>query len=92
MKLIKMKNGYVNADMIESFAVIEYEKHCDIIGYTPSYSDDCGRYYLGYTNEEYEAYQRLNILAKWLTETKNGIFDIMVGGDNHAAEDGDTDD
>ncbi len=86
MRLIKMKNGYVNADMIESFAVLEHEKYCDIVAYAPSYSGDSEYYNLGQTNEEYEAYQRLKILAKWLTETKYGIFDIMLGGDDHAAD------
>lgn len=80
MKLIKMKNGYINADMIESFAVVEHEKYCDIVAYAPSYGSDCECYNLGRANEEYEAYQRLKILAKWLTETKYGIFDVMLGG------------
>lgn len=84
MKLIKMKNGYVNADMIESFAVIEHEKYCDIVAYTPSYSGDSECYNLGKTNEAYEAYQRLNILAKRLTETKYDIFDVMIGGCENA--------
>lgn len=86
MKLIKMRNGFVSADKIESFAVIEHESYYDIVAYTPSYGGDCECYNLGKCNEEYEAYQRLNILSKWLTETKYGIFDVMVGGDDNAAD------
>lgn len=69
MKLIKLENGYVNAEMIESFAVIKHESYCDIVAYTPSYGGDCKCYNIGKTNEEYEAYERLNLLAKWLTNS-----------------------
>lgn len=34
MKLIKFKNGYVNADKLESFVVIEHEGYCDIVAYS----------------------------------------------------------
>ena len=77
MKLIKMKNGYVNADMIESFEVIEHESCCDIVAYTPSYGGGCECYNLGKCQEEFEAHQRLKSLAIWLTTNKSGIFDIM---------------
>lgn len=43
MKLIKMENGFVNADMIESFAIVEHESSCDIVAYTPSYGETYGR-------------------------------------------------
>jgi hypothetical protein len=41
MKLIKIKNGFVNADMIESFVIIEHESCYDIAAYSPSYGGDC---------------------------------------------------
>lgn len=77
MKLIKMKNGYVNADMIESFAVVEHENYCDIVAYSPSFGGDCECYTLGRCSEEHNAYQRIKLLAEWLTENKNGIIDVM---------------
>ena len=87
MKLIKMKNGYVNADMIESFAVIEHESYCDIVAYTPSYGGDCECYNLGKCTEESEAYMRLRLLANSLIEAKFGIFDVMIGcDDDHAKQ------
>ena len=84
MKLIKMKNGYVNADMIESFEVIEHESYCDIIAYTPSYDGGCECYNLGKCTEESEAYMRLRLLVNSLITAEFGIFDVMVGGDNNA--------
>lgn len=84
--MIKTKNGYVNADMIESFAVLKHEKYCDIVAYAPAYSGDSDGYNLGQTSEKYEAYQRLDRLAFWLAETKYGIFDVMLGGDDHAVD------
>ena len=77
MKLIKMKNEFVNANMIESFAIVEYESYCDIVAYTPSYSGDCESYVLGRCEDEEEAWVRLEILAEWLTDGKDGVFDIM---------------
>ena len=77
MKLIKTRNGYVNADMIESFAVLEYKKSYDIVAYSPSYGGDCECYTLGKCAEEYNAYQRLEALAERLVQHKYGIFDIM---------------
>ena len=74
-----MKNGFVNADMIESFAIVEHESSCDIVAYSPSYgeSGDCDNYVLGRCEDEEEAWVRLEILAKWLTNGEDGIFDIM---------------
>lgn len=77
MKLIKMKNGFVNADMIESFAIVEHESYCDIVAYSPSYGGDCECYVLGKYTDESEAWACLYVLAKWLTDGKDGIFDIM---------------
>ena len=83
MKLIKMKNGFVNADMIESFAIIEHESCCDIVAYSPSYGGDCESYVLGQCAEEnkvyrkLKAYQRLRALVEWLTDGESGIFDVM---------------
>lgn len=77
MKLIKMKNGFVNAEMIESFAIIEHESCYDIVAYSPSYDEDCDRYDLGKCTEKGEAEERLEALANWLTLCKDGIFDIM---------------
>lgn len=77
MKLIKMKNGFVNADMIESFAIVEHGSWCDIVAYTPSYGGDSECYVLGKCAEEYNAYQRLKALAEWLADGESGIFDVM---------------
>ena len=77
MKLIKMKNGFVNADMIESFAIIEHESWYDIVAYAPSYVGDCECYDPGRCEDEEEAWARLEALAKWLTNGEDGIFDIM---------------
>lgn len=77
MKLIKMKNGFVNADMIESFAIIEHESCCDIVAYSPSYSGDYECYVLGKCMDESEAWKRLESLASQLAIYKDGKFDIM---------------
>lgn len=77
MKLIKMKNGYVNADMVESFSVLEYRKSYDIVAYSPSYGSECECYILGKCAEEHNAYQRLKALAEWLVDGESGIFDVM---------------
>lgn len=77
MKLIKMKNGFVNADMIESFAIVEHESYCDIVAYTPSYGGDCESYVLGKCLYEWNAWARLEALTKWLTNGEDGVFDIM---------------
>lgn len=77
MKLIKMKNGYVNANMLESFAVVEHEGYCDIIAYSPIYGGDGMSYPLGKCAEENKAYQRLRALAEWLVDGEGGIFDVM---------------
>lgn len=84
MKLIKMKNGFVNADMIESFAIIEYESCCDIVAYSPSYGGDCECYVLGKCKDESEAWARLEALASQFAIYKTGKFDIMhiLKGDN----------
>lgn len=79
MKLIKMKNGFVNADMIESFAIVGHESSCDIVAYTPSYGErgNCDNYVLGKCLYEWNARARLEALTKWLTDGEDGIFDIM---------------
>ena len=83
MKLIKMKNGFVNANMIESFEILEYESWYDIVAYSPSYGGDCESYVLGQCAEEnkvyrkLKAYQRLRALVEWLTNGESGIFDVM---------------
>ena len=77
MKLIKMKNGFVNADMIESFAIVEHENCCSIVAYAPSYGGDCEGYVLDKCKIESIAWARLEALAEWLTDGKDGIFDII---------------
>ena len=79
MKLIKTKNGFVNADMIESFAIVEHESSCDIVAYAPSYSEsgDCNNYVLGKCKDESEAWARLKSLASQLATYTNGRFDVM---------------
>lgn len=77
MKLIKMKNGFVNADMIESFEIVEHESYCDIVAYSPSYGGDCECYVLGKCGDESEAWKRLETLTGQLAFFKNGKFDIM---------------
>lgn len=76
MIMIKMKNGFVKADMIESFAVYEHEGYCDVVAHTPSYGEECCSYCLGKFKEESEAYQRLEALAKYLAAYKSGVVDI----------------
>ena len=77
MKLIKMKNGFVNADMIESFAIVEHESYCNIVAYVPSYGADCEDYVLDTCKDESKAWTRLYALAEWLTDGEDGIFDII---------------
>lgn len=77
MIMVKMKNGFVNAAMIESFAIYEHEGYYDIVAHTPSYGEECCTYYLGKCKEEYNAYQRLEALAEYLSEYKSGVVDIM---------------
>lgn len=77
MKLIKMKNGFVNADMIESFAIVEHESCYDIVAYVPSYGADCEGYVLDKCKIESNAWIRLYALAEWLTDGEDGIFDII---------------
>ena len=78
MKLIKVKNGYINANMIESYAVVEHETYSDIVAYPPTYTYDYDQYCLGTCSEASEAHQRLKGLAVWLTTNESGIFDIMA--------------
>lgn len=77
MKLIKTKNEFVNADMIESFAIEHRANYCVIVAYAPSYVGDCECYDLGRCEDEEEAWARLDNLAKWLTDGEDGVFDIM---------------
>ena len=77
MKLIKTKNGFVNADMIESFAIVEHENYCDIVAYPPSYGGNCGYYALGRCKNEAEAWARLEALASQFALYEKGKFDIM---------------
>lgn len=77
MKLIKMKNGFVNVNMIESFAVIEHETCCDIVAYSPSYGGDCECYILGKCEDESDAWIHLEALDEWLTDDKDGVYDVM---------------
>ena len=47
MKFIRIKNGYVNAKMIESLEVIEKEDGFDLMAYTVG-ADDYTSYLLGH--------------------------------------------
>lgn len=78
MKLIKTFDaGYINPNLIESYAVCKCRSSCDVVAYAPSYRGDCECYTLGKCAEEYNAYQRLKVLVEWLTDGEDGIFDIM---------------
>lgn len=77
MKLIKMKNGFVNADMIESFVIEHEANHYDIVAYAPILGKGYAGYALGTCVIEINAWARLKALTEWLTNGEDGIFDIM---------------
>ena len=76
MKFIRIKNRYVNAEMIESLEVVEHDDGFDLIAYTVS-ADDYTPYLLGYCKLEDNAYLRIAALAELLADNEDGIFDAM---------------
>ena len=77
MKFIRIKNGYVNAKMIESLEVIEKEDGFDLMAYTVG-ADDYTSYLLGHCKLEDNAYLRLGALAELLAKNDDGVFDAMA--------------
>lgn len=77
MKFIRMKNGYVNAKMIESLEVVEREDGFDLMAYTVG-ADDYTSYFLGHCKLEDNAYLRLVALAELLADNESGVFDAMA--------------
>ena len=67
MKLIEtIDGGYINPNLIESYAVSEHKNGCDVVAYAPSYGYDSECYKLATRKTRVEAQAWLELLINKL--------------------------